>query len=51
MIFEETMTELEKAKNAVRWLLDHPNGLVDMHGLKYWAGCVESLRKEVLKAL
>lgn len=36
--------ELEIAKRNVRWLLDHPDGLVDMHGLTYWAGRVQSLR-------
>lgn len=42
-IFEE----LEKAKSNVRWLLDNRTGLVDMHGLVYWAGEVERLRHEV----
>jgi hypothetical protein len=39
--------ELLKAKENVRWLLDNPSGLVDMHGLVYWAGVVERLREEV----
>ena len=47
-----TPTEkLEKAKEAVRWLLDHPNGLVDMHGLTYWAGVVERTRDEIRGSL
>ena len=41
------MEELKKAKEKVRWLLDNPTGLVDMHGLEYWAGVVERLRKEI----
>ena len=40
------ITELTKAKEAVNWLLTH-DGLVDMHGLVYWAGVVERLRKEI----
>ena len=39
--------ELMKAKENVKWLLDNPDGLVDMHGLEYWAGVVERLRQEV----
>lgn len=36
----EVATELEKAKDAVRFCLEHESGLVDMHGLEYWAGVV-----------
>lgn len=43
--------EIATAKRNVVWLLDHPNGLVDMHGLAYWAGRVESLRKQVGEVL
>ncbi|UVK59881.1 hypothetical protein SEA_ALEEMILY_141 [Gordonia phage Aleemily] len=43
----EKVAELEKAKDAVRWLLDHANGLVDMHGLAYWARRVEAIRDEI----
>lgn len=43
--------ELEKAKKNVRWLLDNPDGLSDMHGLAYWAGVVERLRIEIKKSL
>ena len=43
----ELATELEKAKDAVRFCLEHESGLVDMHGLEYWAGVVERRRKEI----
>jgi hypothetical protein len=43
--------ELETAKKNVRWLLDHPDGLADMHGLTYWAEVVERLRKEIKQSL
>jgi hypothetical protein len=43
--------ELEKAKENVLWLLKSPDGLVDMHGLSYWAKVVEDLRKELLSEL
>ena len=43
----EVATELEKAKDAVRFCLEHEYGLVDMHGLEYWAGVVEHRRKEI----
>ena len=43
----EVATELEKAKDAVRFCLEHEYGLVDMHGLSYWAGVVEHRRKEI----
>ena len=43
----EVATELEKAKDAVRFCLEHDSGLVDMHGLEYWAGVVERRRKEI----
>ena len=43
----EVATELEKAKDAVRFCLEHDSGLVDMHGLSYWAGVVERHRKEI----
>lgn len=43
--------ELQKAKENVRWLLDKEGGLVDMHGLVYWAGVVERLRAEVKATL
>lgn len=43
--------QLDTAKRNVRWLLDHGSGLVDMHGLKYWAGVVEDLRQRIRDAL
>jgi hypothetical protein len=45
------MEELNEAKKNVKWLLDNPDGLVDMHGLTYWAGVVERLRQELKAAL
>jgi hypothetical protein len=43
----EVATELEQAKDAVRFCLEHESGLVDMHGLEYWAGVVVRRRKEI----
>ena len=43
----EVATELEKAKDAVKFCLEHEYGLVDMHGLEYWAGVVERRRIEI----
>jgi hypothetical protein len=42
---------LAQAKEHIRWLLDHDQGLVDMHGLTYWAGEVERLRRTIKEAL
>lgn len=42
---------LAEAKRNVSWLLDHPDGLVDMKGIVYWAGRVDALRKEVRASL
>ena len=44
---KELVKQLEYAKDAVRFLLDNASGLVDMHGLSYWAGEVEKLRNEI----
>lgn len=44
---EAKIKELEKAKKNVRWLLENPDGLVDMHSISYWAGVVERLRAEI----
>lgn len=44
---EELVTELTAAKQNVRWLLDHADGFVDMHGLEHWAGEVGRLRREL----
>ena len=43
----ELIEKLKYAKNAVRYLLEHENGLVDMKGIAYWASVVETLRKEI----
>jgi hypothetical protein len=51
MTTQEKIEGLDKAKRNVQWLLDHPDGSVDFHGLKYWAGVVEDLRKEIRESL
>ena len=43
----DVANELGIAKNAVQYCLDNEAGMVDMHGLAYWAGVVERLRKEI----
>ena len=43
--------QLQKAKDNTAWLLAHDGGLVDMHGLSYWACEVERLREEIKKTL
>ena len=43
--------ELEKAKKAVISRLEKDGVWVDMHGLEYWAGVVERLRKEIKEML
>lgn len=43
----DVMGELATAKRNVAWLLEHSSGMVDMHGLTYWAGVVERLRAEI----
>lgn len=43
----ELVKKLEYAKKAVKFTLENESGAVDMKGLKYWAGEVERLRKEV----
>jgi hypothetical protein len=47
----ELLEKLQYAKKAVIWLVEHENGLVDFHGLSYWAQEVERLRSEVKKLL
>ena len=47
----DVVAELDKAKDAVRFCLEHESGLVDMHGLAYWAGVVERLRIEIKKLI
>jgi hypothetical protein len=43
--------KLTYAKKSVLWLLEHEIGLVDMHGISYWASEVERLRKEIRQLL
>lgn len=43
--------ELQEAKKACVFCLEHANGSVNFHGLQYWAGEVERLRKEVSNLL
>jgi len=47
----ELMEKLQYAKKSVIWLVDHESGLVDFHGLAYWATEVERLRIEIKKML
>lgn len=44
---ETKIKELRTAQGNVLWLLEHGEGLVDMHGIAYWAGVVERLREEI----
>lgn len=48
---EEKVKLLEEAKSNVRWLLDHPSGLVGFKGIVYWAQVVEKLRNEIKNSL
>lgn len=47
----ELVEELEYAKKAVKDMLEEDGVSVDMHGLEYWAGRVESLREEIKERL
>jgi hypothetical protein len=47
----ELMDKLQYAKKAVLWLIDHESGLVDFHGLSYWASEIERLRTEIKSML
>ena len=47
----ELIEKLELAKNNVKWLLEHENGLVNFHGIAYWASEIERLRAEIKKHL
>ncbi len=47
----ELIEKLDYAKKAVKSTLENKNCLVDFHGLTYWAGEVERLRKEIEKQL
>lgn len=48
---EELFKRLEYAKKAVKSTLEDGNCLVDFHGIAYWAGEVERLRKEIKERL
>ena len=50
-LMEEKIKELMEAKKAVQACLDSESTLVNWHGLAYWAGVVERLRKEIKSAL
>lgn len=45
------LEQLKVAKENVIWLIDHNDGLIDMHGLAYWASVVEKLREEIKRTL
>lgn len=47
----EKIEQLQKAKDNVIWLINNPDGMVDFHGLVYWAQVVERLRGEIKKSL
>lgn len=47
----EVFNDLAYAKHAVQECLENADTLVDMHGLKYWAGEVERLRNEIKEQL
>lgn len=51
MSAQELFANLEYAKKAVIFCLERETGLVDMHGLAYWASEVERLRKEIRRML
>jgi hypothetical protein len=46
----DKLEELKQAQDNVRWLLKN-DGLVDFHGLSYWAKRVEDLRHEIKIAI
>lgn len=48
---DELIKKLQYAKESVIWLVGHEAGLVDMHGLAYWAKEVERLRTEIKNML
>ena len=47
----EIFNDLAYAKHACEKCLAKDNVLVDMHGLTYWAGEVERLRRELKEQL
>ena len=48
---QELFERLEYAKKAVQSTLGNADCSVDFHGLTYWAGEVERLRKEIKEKL
>lgn len=48
---EDKFKKLQKAKENVKWLLDNPTGLVDMHDIVYWAGVVKNLVNDIKEML
>ena len=48
---KELFEKLEEAKSNVLWLLENGGGLINFHGIAYWASEVERLRQEIRKAL
>ena len=48
---ENVNEKLKYAKEGVIFLLNNADGLVDMHGLAYWAREIERLREEIKKTL
>lgn len=48
---QQKIKELEEAKKAVLACLEGESVSVDFHGLAYWAGVVERLRKEIKELL
>lgn len=47
----ELFEKLQYAKKAVLKMIEDENVSVDFHGLRYWAGEVERLRKEIKNLL
>lgn len=48
---ETLLEQYNYARKACQSCLDRGDTLVDMHGLTYWAGEVERLRKEIKEQL
>lgn len=45
------LEDLEEAKKKTKWLLEHSEGNIDMHGIEHWAGRVERLRELIKNSL
>lgn len=45
------VSELLEAKDNIIFCLNNPTGSAGMHGLSYWSGVVERLRKELAELL